>query len=431
MSGSLYFDSSIVHVFCLLNFLYKVILVIVIGYGALRTTKKGIRKFKSERAQRSSKSNDSMSSVSQIELVELSAINDENETKDAINDENETKEEQKEYYAKSMLVSTQMGPGKLLETRPDGSYVVELDWTLANSGKVIMYTQSLKQLDRVELFAQQQQSLKQVIQVKEEDLEGRKIAAAAFAVAAAEDLETVTRRKSIMEKEKIQGPRLLMIMGMLLLIVLLSLVRGGKAGSASVVGIQACSGGYWGVTAFLFLVLVGLAVVVGGVLSKQYQSKVECDYNFVEGDIKWTGRNVYLYPALSGFAGLCGGLLGIGGGMVMGPLLLELGMLPQQQQATSATTVLITSGAAMFQFLFLGMLIPDYGLFFACLGLVATFFGQTFLDYLVKKYNTTSFIVFSIALVMIIAVILMAIAGIIRIVGEIENGTGGGFTALC
>ena len=359
-----------------------------------------------------------MSSGSEIELVEVSAIND----------ENETKEEQKENYAKSMLVSTQMGQGKLLETRPDGSYVVELDWKLANGGKVIMYTQSLKQVDHVELFAQTGYTAAAIqIQVKEDDLEGRKLAAAAHAL----NLETVTRRKSIMEKEKIQGPRLLMIMGMLLLIVLLSLVRGGKAGSASVVGIQACSGGYWGVTAFLFLVLVGLAVVVGGVLSKQYQSKVECDYNFVEGDIKWTGRNVYLYPALSGFAGLCGGLLGIGGGMVMGPLLLELGMLPQQQQATSATTVLITSGAAMFQFLFLGMLIPDYGLFFACLGLVATFFGQTFLDYLVKKYNTTSFIVFSIALVMIIAVILMAIAGIIRIVGEIENGTGGGFTALC
>ena len=145
----------------------------------------------------------------------------------------------------------------------------------------------------------------------------------------------------------------------------------------------------------------------------------------------WTGRNVYLYPALSGFAGMFGGLLGIGGGMIMGPLLLELGMLPNNTQATSATTVMITSGAAMFQFLFLGMLIPDYGIFFALMGFVATFFGQTALDYLVKKYNTTSFIVFSIALVMIIAVILMAVAGVIRIVAEIENGTGGGFTALC
>ena len=37
------------------------------------------------------------------------------------------------------------------------------------------------------------------------------------------------------------------------------------------------------------------------------------------------------------------------------------------------------------------------------------------------KYNTTSFIVFSIALVMIIAVILMAVAGILRIVAEVER----------
>ena len=35
------------------------------------------------------------------------------------------------------------------------------------------------------------------------------------------------------------------------------------------------------------------------------------------------------------------------------------------------------------------------------------------------------------ALVMIIAVILMAVAGVIRIAAEVENGTGGGFAALC
>jgi uncharacterized membrane protein YfcA len=362
-----------------------------------------------------------VSSTSQVDLIERGAVNDEEDAKLETNKK----------IAKSTLVSTQMGRGKVLETRPDGSYVVELNWMLANSGKVVMYTRSLTQIDAAAAATATAAAA------------ATATAAATAATAAtaveiqtqegAEDgaAERSARRRSIMEKETEQGPRLLMIMGMLLLIVLLSLVRGGKAGSASVVGIEACSGGYWGVTAFLFVVLLGLAVAVGSVLSKRYQAKIECDYVFVEGDIRWTGRNVYLYPALSGFAGLCGGLLGIGGGMVMGPLLLELGMLPQQQQATSATTVLITSGAAMFQFLFLGMLIVDYGLFFAFLGLVATFFGQTFLDYLVKKYNTTSFIVFSIALVMIIAVILMAIAGIIRIIGEIENGTGGGFTALC
>ena len=58
-------------------------------------------------------------------------------------------------------------------------------------------------------------------------------------------------------------------------------------------------------------------------------------------------------------------------------------------------------------------------------------FGQTFLNYLVKKYNTTSFIVFSIALVMIIAVILMAVAGGIQIAAESAAGDPTGFVSPC
>ena len=42
---------------------------------------------------------------------------------------------------------------------------------------------------------------------------------------------------------------------------------------------------------------------------------------------------------LSFLAGALGGMLGLGGGMFMSPLLLELGMTPQVAVATSATTV--------------------------------------------------------------------------------------------
>ncbi len=34
------------------------------------------------------------------------------------------------------------------------------------------------------------------------------------------------------------------------------------------------------------------------------------------------------YPFICGFAGLCAGLFGIGGGIVKGPLMLEMGVLP-------------------------------------------------------------------------------------------------------
>ena len=95
--------------------------------------------------------------------------------------------------------------------------------------------------------------------------------------------------------------------------------------------------------------LLAVALACGVVQKRRYADKLTASYPFQEGDVQWTGRNLYMYPALSAFAGVCGGLLGIGGGMIMGPLLLELGMKPMSASATSATTVMVTSGAAAFQ----------------------------------------------------------------------------------
>ena len=73
------------------------------------------------------------------------------------------------------------------------------------------------------------------------------------------------------------------------------------------------------------------------------------NYPTIEGDIIWNQRNCVMYPVLACAAGAMGGMLGIGGGMIMGPLLLELGMLAETTAATSATTVLLTAASGTFQ----------------------------------------------------------------------------------
>ena len=204
---------------------------------------------------------------------------------------------------------------------------------------------------------------------------------------------------------------LMQVLALLLMVVLLALLRGGRQGS-SVIGVAHCTAAYWSLTALAFALLFCVTVLMGRRLARRHAEKLAAGYQFEVGDIKWGGRNVWLYPLLSAGAGAMGGLLGIGGGMIMGPLLLEFGMLPASTSATSATTVLVTSAAATAQFLVLETLLIDYGLAFGLLGLVATFVGQTLLAYLVRRYQTTSFIVFSIASVMILAVLLMTLAGV-------------------
>ena len=56
----------------------------------------------------------------------------------------------------------------------------------------------------------------------------------------------------------------------------------------------------------------------------RYRTKVELGFHFVDGDVHWTSQAVrLLIPAAVG-AGLLAGMLGIGGGMVLGPLFVAL-----------------------------------------------------------------------------------------------------------
>ncbi len=75
----------------------------------------------------------------------------------------------------------------------------------------------------------------------------------------------------------------------------------------------------------------------------------------LEGDVEWTSRSTLLYPALCSFAGMAAGVFGVGGGIIKGPLMLEMGVLPEVAAATSATvsgraaavSAAVSSSAAM------------------------------------------------------------------------------------
>ena len=62
--------------------------------------------------------------------------------------------------------------------------------------------------------------------------------------------------------------------------------------------------------------------------------------------MRWDGEVAARCMALAFAAGIVAGLVGVGGGMVLGPMMLELGVLPQVSSATTGTMVLLTSSSA-------------------------------------------------------------------------------------
>merc|ERR1719155_420885 len=116
-----------------------------------------------------------------------------------------------------------------------------------------------------------------------------------------------------------------------------------------------------------------------------------------EGLLTWTPTTMWMYPLMSVAAGFLGGFLGIGGGIIMGPLLLELGMTAEGNQATTAMFVFLSSSLATVQFVVLGKTMPQFVVWFTTWVTLSTFVGQTGIDYLLRKYKRSSFIILSIA----------------------------------
>lgn len=117
------------------------------------------------------------------------------------------------------------------------------------------------------------------------------------------------------------------------------------------------------------------------------------------------------YCALAVLAGFLGGFLGIGGGLVMGPVLLELGLIPEVSQATTAMFVLLSSSLGTMQFMILGKEMPYFVMWYAFWVAVSTVVGQLLSDWVVRVYKRVSFIVFAVSAVVLASAVMMIWVG--------------------
>ncbi|CAI5711613.1 unnamed protein product [Hyaloperonospora brassicae] len=219
-------------------------------------------------------------------------------------------------------------------------------------------------------------------------------------------------------------------MGVLLLtwtgLVLFSLAKGGHD-MPSMIGLSCGSAGYWLLTLASFPFFVSVTIYFGIKISRFHTMLQASDYTYAKGDMVWTKQAVIKYPALCTAAGIAAGLLGIGGGMVKGPLLLEMGLLPQVSSATSSSMILFTSSATTIQFIILGTLSVEHALWHGVVGFAAGLVGQLGMSYLVKKSRKSALVVFFVAGFIGISCLVMGVLGFVR------TSTIGfrGFRSLC
>lgn len=77
------------------------------------------------------------------------------------------------------------------------------------------------------------------------------------------------------------------------------------------------------------------------------------------------------------FAGIMGGVVGIAGGIILGPVFLGLGLLPIVVAGTNQYLAMISTISVTGQFMYMGMLNVEYSLFLGFFICVSAYIGLT------------------------------------------------------
>mmetsp|Transcript_7599 Transcript_7599/g.16336 ORF Transcript_7599/g.16336 Transcript_7599/m.16336 type:complete len:568 (+) Transcript_7599:131-1834(+) len=173
----------------------------------------------------------------------------------------------------------------------------------------------------------------------------------------------------------------------------------------------------------VFLVFVGMTIATGYVLRGNSEPEAARGEKPVKKYVvDWAGPYIMMYPVISCIAGFLGGLVGIGGGIVFGPVLLELGLHSEAVQATSAVFVLLSSSIATVQFALLGHIMYQYVLWYGMVAVAGTILGQICTEYFLRLTGRSSIIILSIAVSLGVSMLLTAWIGVLDALRDYVTG---------
>ncbi|MEW5302944.1 MAG: hypothetical protein WDW36_005681 [Sanguina aurantia] len=208
--------------------------------------------------------------------------------------------------------------------------------------------------------------------------------------------------------------------------------------------VRSCSGTFWGlyVAQVVAMLLISAWVIVAGrraavaarVRPEESEGEAGSEVAVCVGKPSFlsncSARQLTVYAVVTFMAGLTGGMLGLGGGMMMGPLLLEMGLIPQVTSATSTVMVLLSSSAALSEFAILRLVNLTYALVFGGAGMVSTVLGVALSSYLLARLNRPSILVIFLSGVMLLSTGLVCVFGLMSAVTELQ-GHQNSFQGLC
>ena len=203
-------------------------------------------------------------------------------------------------------------------------------------------------------------------------------------------------------------------------ILIINFLRGSKTMN-SIVGIKRCDAMDYVLLAFQAILLIALTFVNVYLLKKEYNLKLENDYQFVKGDMIWDQKTVIKFAIFGIIGGFISGAVGLSGGILFTPLFLDFGIAPTVASSTSMYMAMFATGSSSVLFMFSGFIIYDFSFWLSAWSIFGTALGITIIGNAVKKSGRVSILVILLGFVITASWIAEGIFGTIDTIGKILN----------
>jgi uncharacterized membrane protein YfcA len=228
---------------------------------------------------------------------------------------------------------------------------------------------------------------------EEEDLDGED-----------NDITLLPQRQAFLQNDARQFPteKLFALMVLWVGLLILTVLLGGQ-GVDSPLGITCHSPWYLLLMMAQFIWMLAFAVVYGYKLLVDQRARRMVGYPYYADDVVWDIPALRFFGVATFLGGIVAGLIGIGGGMVLGPLMLVMNIHPRVASATTATMMVLTSSSVAIIFVTSGLVPWTYAAVLSGTCLVGSLLGKSKIDGYVKQTGRPSLLIFILAMIIAIA----------------------------
>lgn len=192
-------------------------------------------------------------------------------------------------------------------------------------------------------------------------------------------------------------------------------------------GLPLCSVRY----VFFLFTMAGLLILFATCMKRRMQSTSHLN------PIDWLSnskdRSEWTFPMVALCTGFLGSMLGLGGGILLSPVLMEAGVHPEAVQATTAAFVFLSSSIATIQYLMMGQIVWHYAVWYGSIAILSTIIGQYLCEVYIRKHKRYSFITLAVATVLFLSLICLLCVGVSKVYDDYLMGRPHFFTSekLC